>query len=109
MKIIPLHCIVAVTTVGLLCLSAGVTGCKREPLVRTDTEKQIDHDLAGQVKTAFGNSPAFKFPDVQVAAFKGKVQLSGFVVSEDQKRSAESIAKGVSGVVEVENNISLKH
>lgn len=100
---------IAVTTVGLLCSSAGVIGCNREPVTRTGTEQQIDHDWAGQVKTAFGNSPAFKFPDVQVAAFKGKVQLSGFVVSEDQKRSAETIAKGIPGLVEVENNISLKH
>jgi len=98
-----------VTTVGLLCLSAGMIGCEREPVARTGTEQQVDLALTEQVKTAFGNSPAFKFPDVQVVAFKGKVQLSGFVVSEDQKRSAESIAEDVAGVVAVENNISLKH
>ncbi|MGI8967337.1 MAG: BON domain-containing protein [Limisphaerales bacterium] len=96
------------TTMGLLCLNTVTIGCKREAVARTDTEQRIDDHLAGQVKTAFGNSPAFKFPDVQVAAFKGKVQLSGFVVSEDQKRSAETIAKGVPGVVSVENNISMK-
>jgi len=98
-----------VTTVGLLCMSAGMIGCEWEPVARTGTEQQVDLALTEQVKTASGNSPAFKFPDVQVVAFKGKVQLSGFVVSEDQKRSAESIAKGVPGVVAVENNISLKH
>lgn len=97
------------TTVGLLCLNAVTIGCNREAATRTAAEQQIDHALAGQVKTAFGNSPSFKFPEVQVATFKGKVQLSGFVSSEDQKRSAETIAKGVSGVVEVENRISLKH
>jgi len=98
-----------VTTVALLCLSSGMIGCKQETLVRTDSEQQVDDDLALQVKTAFGQSPSFKFPDVQVAAFRGKIQLSGFVVSEDQKHSAETIAKGVPGVVAVENNISLKH
>jgi len=99
----------AVTTVGLFCLSTGMLGCKQEPVVRTSNEQQVDNHLADQVKTAFGHSPAFKFPDVQVAAFKGKFQLSGFVVSEDQKSSSETIAKGVPGVVVVENNISLKH
>jgi hyperosmotically inducible periplasmic protein len=98
----------ALMTVGMLCWSLGLTGCKKETVERTGTEQQIDQQLAEQVKVIFGNSPAFKFPDVQVATFKGKVQLSGFVRSEDQKSSAETIAKGIPGVVEVENNISLK-
>lgn len=109
MKIIRLRLFTIATTLGLLCLNAVTVGCKQEPAARTGTEQQVDDDLAGQVKTAFGNSPAFKFPDVRVAAFKGNVQLSGFVFSEDQKRSAETIAKGVPGVVAVENSISLKH
>ena len=100
--------LLALMTAGILGLSLGLTGCKKETVERTGTEQQIDQQLAEQVKVAFGNSPAFKFPDVQVASFKGKVQLSGFVRSEDQKSSAETIAKGIPGVVEVENNISLK-
>lgn len=55
------------------------------------------------------NCRSRSLPDVQVAAFKGNVQLSGFVLSEDQKSSAETIAKGVPGVVKVENSIALKH
>ncbi len=94
--------------IAVLGLNLGLTGCPREPVERTQAELQIDQELAEQVKAAFGTSPAFKFPDVQVASFKGKVQLSGFVRSEDQKRSAEIIAKGIRGVMEVENNISLK-
>jgi len=111
MKTIRLYYIMAVTTVGFLCLSAGMIGCKqeKETVARTGTEQQVDDALTEQVKTAFKNSLAFKFPDVQVVVFKGKVQLNGFVSSEDQKSSAESIAKGIPGVVEVENNISLKN
>ncbi|MDQ6630877.1 MAG: BON domain-containing protein [Verrucomicrobiota bacterium] len=100
--------LLAVTTAGILFLNLGLTGCKKETVERTGAEQQIDQQLAEQVKAAFGNSPSFKFPDVQVASFKGKVQLSGFVRSEDQKSSAETIAKGIPGVVEVENQISLK-
>jgi len=98
----------ALMAAGVLCVSLGQTGCKKETVERTGAEQQTDHQLAEQVKTAFGDSPSFKFPDVQVASFKGKVQLSGFVRSEDQKSSAETIAKGIPGVVEVENNVSLK-
>ena len=99
----------AVTAAEILFLSAGLTGCKQETPPRTVTEEQIDQKLTEEVKAAFGRSTAFKFPDVQVAAFKGKVQLSGFVQSDDQKSSAETIAKGVPGVVKVENSIELKH
>ena len=100
--------LLVVTIMAVLILNLGLSGCRREPAERTNAELQIDQMLSDQVKVAFGTSPAFKFPDVQVASFKGKVQLSGFVRSEDQKRSAEIIAKGIRGVMEVENNISLK-
>lgn len=102
------HIIMASVTVGVLFGSLGLTGCKSESINRTAAEEQSDQELAEQVKTAFGNSPSFKFPDVRVTSFKGKVQLSGFVRSEDQKQAAETIAKGISDVAEVENSISLK-
>lgn len=102
------HTLMALMTAGLLCGSLGLTGCKQETIERTVTEEQIDQQLAEQVKAAFGTSPAFKFPDVQVASYKKKIQLSGFVQSDDQKSAAETIAKGIPGVVEVENSISLK-
>jgi osmotically-inducible protein OsmY len=100
--------LMALMTAGMLCGSLGLTGCKPESIERTGAEEQIDQQLAERVKAAFGNSPAFKFPDVQVASFKGNIQLSGFVQSVDQKSAAETIAKGVAGVVKVENGISLK-
>lgn len=104
----PTHIVMALITVGILCGSGCLTSCKQEPIQRTGSEEQIDQKLAERVTTAFVNSPAFKFPDVQVTSFKGKVQLSGFVQSDDQKRAVETIAKEIPGVVEVENRISLK-
>lgn len=100
--------LVAVTAVAASLLSVGLTGCKQETSARTNTEEQTDQKLTDQVRAAFENSASFKYPHVQVATFKGRVQLSGFVVSDDQKSSAEAIAKGVSGVSDVENKISIK-
>ena len=101
------------TTLALSAiLSAGpafMSGCKPAPVERTTTERSIDEEISEAVKAAFGNSPSFKYPDVQVASFNRTVQLSGFVVSEGQKESAETIAKQVPGVVGVENKISLKN
>ncbi len=107
MKILPAITAAAATTI-LLSVS-GLTSCQREPVERSASESQEDQKLAEAVKAAFASSPSFKFPDVTVASFKGTVQLSGFVVSDDQKKAAEDLAKKVSGVKAVENEISLKH
>jgi osmotically-inducible protein OsmY len=94
---------------AILAFSTMVTsGCKPPPVERTATDRAVDERVSETVKAALGNSANFKFPDVQVASFNGKVQLSGFVVSADQKKTAEAIAKEVPGVVSVENRISLK-
>lgn len=92
----------------MLLLSPVLTSCKKEPVERTPAEQQSDDQLAQKVKASFATSPSFKFPDVQVAAFKGSVQLSGFVISDDQKQAAEEMAKSVGGVRDVENKISVK-
>lgn len=108
MKIVRFVTVVAVSTLWLS--SVALTGCKDEvPVERTEIELRDDDLLIEQVKIALQNSPSFKFPDVLVTSFKGTVQLSGFVLTEDQKGSAENIAKGVTGVRSVENKISVKH
>ncbi|MEP6810478.1 MAG: BON domain-containing protein [Chthoniobacterales bacterium] len=96
------------TIAAAAILSLAGTSCQKESVARTPAEQQNDQKLAEAVKAAFGSSPSFKFPDVQVVAFKGTVQLSGFVVSDDQKTAAEGLAKSVSGAQTVENKISLK-
>ena len=105
-----LRTITAAAAAAILLSVSGLTSCRREPVVyRSASENQEDQKLAEAVKAAFASSPSFKFPDVAVASFKGTVQLSGFVVSDDQKEAAENLAKKVSGVKAVENKISLKH
>ncbi len=104
-----LRIITAAGAAAILLSVSGLTGCQREPVERSASESQEDQKLAEAVKAAFASSPSFKFPDVTVASFKGTVQLSGFVVSDDQKEAAENLAKKVSGVKVVENKISLKH
>ena len=106
MKTIRLAWLASVASVALAC--ASLTGCQKETTERTSAEQQNDQKLADQVKATFGSSNSFKFPDVEVAVFKGTVQLSGFVVSEDQKTAAEKLAKTVPGVSSVENKISIK-
>ncbi len=98
---------VAATAAAILLSSLGLTSCNREPVKRSAAEQEEDQQLVTQVTATFATSASFKFPDVQVAAFRKTVQLSGFVVSEDQKQDAEALAKDVPGVQAVENKISV--
>src|SRR5262249_18408896 len=57
---------------------------------------------------ALDRAPVFKFTDVKVNTYKGIVQLSGFVETEEQRQNAGEIAEQIPMVREVMNNISLK-
>ena len=74
---------------------------------RTAGQELDDKNLTAKVKSALSDDST-KFPDVQVAVYKGTVQLSGFADSSDQKGRAADIAKNVAGVRDVVNNISVK-
>jgi hypothetical protein len=67
-----------------------------------------DKGLAKDVESALKNNPVYKLDEVNVSAFRGTVQLSGFVSIEDQQRRAGEIASEIPGVRSVENNISIK-
>jgi hyperosmotically inducible periplasmic protein len=76
---------------------------------RTTGEYVDDKVLVQKVKSALGDNDVYKFPDVKVNTYKGTVQLSGFVTSDEQKRKAEDIARNVQGVYNIQNNITLKN
>jgi hyperosmotically inducible protein len=75
---------------------------------RTTGQYIDDKVLVQKVKSALGDSPVYKFPDVKVNTYNGVVQLTGFVESEEQKRRAEEIARNVRDVASVQNQITLK-
>ncbi len=105
--------------VMLLCAAVALTACNRydnraagtapTAVKGTRSESQLSGDemLARQVRTVLNNDPAYKFPDVNVAVFKGDVQLSGFAATTDQKARAADLAKTVPGVRNIENRISV--
>lgn len=71
--------------------------------------EQIDDvTVTAKVKAALLQSPEVKGSDVNVNTEKGVVQLSGFVESKTQSERALQIARGVSGVKEVHDKMSLK-
>lgn len=83
------------------------TGCAGDRYNRSTGEYIDDHSITARVNDALHKNAEYKFDSVQVACFKGNVQLSGFVDSEAQKYNAAKIAKTVEGVRDVENDITV--
>jgi len=96
-------------SLGALPLVLGVTGCKTGNRYEQSTGERIDdHGTSSRVKSALAKDTLYKFDGVNVATFKGTVQLSGFVDSREQKSRAADLTKDVEGVREVANNITVK-
>ena len=77
--------------------------------IAANTGKSVDDtSLTANVKSALDDNPGYTYAEVTVQTFRGAVQLSGFVNTVDQKNKAGVIAREVSGVREVLNNITVK-
>jgi osmotically-inducible protein OsmY len=67
-----------------------------------------DSVITTKVKAAILGEPGLKVSEINVETFKGVVQLSGFVSSRDDIKSAVRVASAVSGVKSVKNDMQLK-
>jgi hyperosmotically inducible protein len=74
---------------------------------RTAGEITDDKALAARVRDTLHGDP-YKFDGVAVTAYKGTVQLSGFVDTADQKNKAAEVAKTIQGVRDAQNDIIAK-
>lgn len=93
---------------GLPTLAILNTGCAGDRYNRSTGEYIDDKSLTSRVKDALSDNGEYKFDDVNVTVFRGTVQLNGFTNTSDQKSKAGEIAKGVQGVKDVVNNITVK-
>jgi hyperosmotically inducible protein len=67
-----------------------------------------DSAITTKVKAAILGEPGLKVSEINVETFKGVVQLSGFVSSRDDVRSAVRVASAVTGVKSVKNDMHVK-
>lgn len=67
-----------------------------------------DSVITAKVKAAVLGEPGLKVSEINVETFKGVVQLSGFVSSRDDIKSAVRVASAVDGVKSVKNDMQLK-
>src|SRR6185503_950344 len=94
----------------ILCLavSLGFLGCAGTQ-TKESTGEVIDNSaITAKIKAALVDDPMVSAMQIKVKSFRGVVQLSGFVDTEQQKERAQKIAEGIDGVREVRNDIVVK-
>ena len=90
-------------TMALLSACAPMQG--RE----TAGEYVDDATISGKVRAELVKNQSLKAFNIHVETMQDVVQLSGFVDSGDQRAQAEQIARGISGVRGVANNIIVRN
>ena len=93
--------VAAIAATGLI----GAVAHAAEDTKRTFGEYTDDTMLLGKVKSALGSDKTTEAGEINVEVNKGIVQLNGFVDTAKEKAQAETVAKGVKGVKQVENNL----
>jgi len=97
---------IATTTVLLAALATGA--CASTRTQQAPGEAIDDTVVTTRVKSALIGDPVTKARQIEVETFRGTVQLSGFVDSAEEKSRAAEVARGVTGVMKVENNLAVE-
>ena len=96
--------VVRLATIALL--AGAVSACSITSGRESGQEYVDDATITATVKTQLasdvGLTPANQ---IHVETYKGMVQLSGFVDTTAHRTEAENVARGVEGVIGVQNNI----
>lgn len=89
-------------------LLVSLAACAPTPTREGTGEYVDDSVITTKVKSVFAADPTVKAYQVKVETFKGVVQLSGFVDSQQSAERAAQLAREVKGVKSVKNDIVVK-
>ena len=97
-----------ITVFFSVMLLASLLGCASTATQEGTGEYVDDTVITTRVKAALFSDLALKSAEINVETFKGVVQLSGFVGSQQNIDKAVQIARGVPGVTSVKNAMRRK-
>jgi osmotically-inducible protein OsmY len=103
-----MHPIKILSTVFATVMLMATLGCASTRTHEGTGQYVDDSVITTKVKTAILGEPGLKVSEINVETFKGVVQLSGFVNSRDDIKSAVRVASAVDGVKSVKNDMQLK-
>lgn len=95
---------IAITAVVMLT----ATGCAVQRGQETVGAYVDDTGITTLVKSRFIENKLVDAASISVETLKGTVVLSGFAKNSTEKATAETIARGVKGVVAVKNDIVVR-
>jgi osmotically-inducible protein OsmY len=97
-----------VTPMLAILAVASLIGCASTSKSEGTGEYVDDTVITAKVKTAIFEQPTLKSAEINVETFKGVVQLSGFVRSQENVNTAVVTARTVKGVTSVKNDMRVK-
>jgi osmotically-inducible protein OsmY len=92
----------------LLMLVATFAACTSTRTHESTGEYVDDSTITTKVKALLAEDDFLKSFQIRVETYKGRVQLSGFVNSQDAVKKAGEITRSVKGVTSVANNLIVK-
>ncbi len=98
---------IAVTLAATVVLLSTV-GCAVSRDQETVGAYIDDAAITTRIKSRMGENPEVATTSISVETLNGTVMLSGFAKSAKEKSTAETIARGVSGVRSVRNEIAVR-
>jgi osmotically-inducible protein OsmY len=99
-------CLVVALAAALAAALAGCAGLAQQGDSDEPLQSSVITSKVRMALLADGGVPSSL--DIRVQTHGGRVQLSGSVATEDEKRRAEEVARRVEGVAAVSNEIRLK-
>jgi osmotically-inducible protein OsmY len=97
-----------VSTLLAALAMATTLGCASTAKSESTGQYVDDTVITAKVKSAILGEPSLKSAEINVETFKGIVQLSGFVRSKENVNTAVVVAKNVTGVMSVKNDMLVK-
>ena len=96
----------AIATTAVVLLSA--TGCAVQRGQETVGAYVDDSGITTLIKSRYVENKQVDASSIRVETLKGTVMLSGFAKNTTERDTAETIARGVKGVIQVKNEITVR-
>jgi osmotically-inducible protein OsmY len=89
-------------------MTAGTVACSSTPTQQSTGQAIDDGVVTAKVKAKLIEDPVTKAHEINVETFKGTVQLSGFVESNEARTRALQLARETDGVKKVKDALEIR-
>ena len=92
---------------AIFAVLAVASACSATRTQQSPVEVVDDSVLTSKVKMALIDDPITKAGQINVETYRGVVELGGFVDNAEQKEQATKVARTITGVTEVRNDLRI--